>query len=141
MPTLRFELEHKLLLAEFSSVWTGNHIKIPRCFYSPIYWDLIPKDRVVWKFCQKYSADSQRARTNIVYPDELGRGKFIRQCYQRKSVIAQELVPSLEVENATCQLILLAAEGKVITGYALWAPRGTRVITDAFSHGPLLWSD
>ena len=104
-------------------------------------WEEIPKEQVVWKFCEKNSADSLRAKTNIVYPQEAGRGKFVRQCYQRKSVIAQDLVPTLVTGDAMCQLILLAAGGKIVTGYTLWAPSGTRVITDAYAHGPLVWAD
>lgn len=141
LPVYGYDLENKRLLAEFSWNWRSACFTIPRCYTDPVSWEDIPKEQVIWKFCEKNSPDSMRASTNIVYPNELGKGKFVRQCYHRHSIIAQDIVPSLEAGGNICQLILLAAEGKVVTGYTLWAPSGTRVITDAYTHGPLIWGD
>jgi hypothetical protein len=139
-PQFGYEIENKIHLARFSRVWRGERVKVPLGYsLGTAAWEEIPRDQVVFKFCEKHSEDSDRARTSILYPDEVGKGRFARQCYGRGTIVAQDLVPTLESDGRICQLILLASSAAVIGGYVLWASHGTRIITDAYEHAPLVW--
>jgi hypothetical protein len=139
-PSSGYEIENKVHLARFSQAWQGEQVKIPRGYsICNTAWENIPRDRVIFKFCEKHGEDSERARTSVLYPEEVGKGRFAKQCYGRGTIMAQDLVPTLEVDDKICQLILLASGKAVVTGYVIWAPRGTRIITDAYEHAPLIW--
>ncbi len=117
-----------------------TNVRIPRGYsVCDVAWEDIPRDRAIFKFCEKHSKDSDRAGTSVLYPEAVGKGRFTRQCYQRGTIVAQDLVPTLEANDKICQVILLTDAHAIITGYVLWAPRGTRIITDAYEHAPLIW--
>lgn len=140
-PSSGYEIENKVHLARFSQVWQGERVKIPIGYsVCSVAWEEIPRDRVIFKFCEKHGEDSERARASVLYPNEVGRGRFVQQCYARGTIVAQDLVESFEAGDKICQLILLTSGKAVIAGYVLWAPRGTRIITDAYEHAPIVWS-
>lgn len=140
-PSLGYEIENKIHLARFSRSWAGKLVKVPRGYsICTAAWEDIPRENVIFKFCEKHSEDSDRAKTSVLYPNEVGKGRFARQCYARGTIVAQDIVSSLEDGERVCQLILLTNSASVIAGYVLWAPRGTRIITDAYEHAPLVWS-
>ncbi|MFH1621017.1 MAG: hypothetical protein ABIB04_02945 [Patescibacteria group bacterium] len=140
-PSSGYEIENKVHLADFSQTWHGDQVRIPRGYSrGNTVWDDIPREQVIFKFCEKQCPDSRRAGSNVLYPKEVGRGRFTKQCYNRGTIVAQDIVSSLEFEDRICQLVLLTSGETVITGYVLWAPRMARVITDAYEHGPLLWT-
>lgn len=139
-PAYGFEAENKHRLVDFSEIWQGENVKIPQGYsIAKTPWEDIPQEQVIFKFVEKNSSDSQRAGKNVFYPDEIGKGRFAKQCYERGTLIAQDFVEPLEEKGGISQLVLLTAGATVVTGYVLWAPKGTRVITDAFWHGPLMW--
>ena len=140
-PSFGYEIENKVHLAQFSRVWQGERVNIPLGY--SVYnaaWDEIPRDQVIFKFCEKHGEDSEQARTSVLYPNQVGKGRFVKQCYARGTIVAQDLIAPLEVSDKICQLILLTNSASVIAGYVLWAPHGTRIITDAYEHAPLVWS-
>ncbi|MDO8584280.1 MAG: hypothetical protein Q7R83_03830 [bacterium] len=140
VPAHAFQIERKEHLARFSRDWHGRSVTVPLGYHRTCAaWDEIPRDRVIFKFCEKGSDDSLRAGTSVVYPSESGRGRFARQCYERGTVMAQQMVPTIEIGGKMCQLVLLTSASRVLAGYVLWAPCGTRVITDAYEHAPLIW--
>ena len=140
-PSLGYEIENKVHLARFSREWRGRLVKIPLGYsvYGSV-WEDIPREWVIFKFCEKHGKDSERAGKSVLYPDEVGKGRFVKQCYARGTIVAQDLITPLKVNDKICQLILLTNHAEVIAGYVLWAPRGTRIITDAYEHAPLIWS-
>jgi len=141
-PCFGYEIEDKIHLTRFSRAWQGEQVKIPLGYsVCKEAWEDIPRERVIFKFCEKYGKDSKRARTSVLYPKEVGKGRFARQCYMRGTIVAQDLVAPFKArDERICQLVLLTSGARVITGYVIWAPLGTRVITDAYEHAPLIWS-
>lgn len=140
-PSSGYEIENKIHLTRFSRAWQGERVKIPLGYsVCSAAWEEIPREQTIFKFCEKHGKDSERARASIFYPSEVGSGRFVKQCYARGTIVAQNIVESFEADDRICQLILLTSGALVIAGYVLWAPRGTRIITDAYEHAPIVWS-
>ena len=139
-PRWGYEIENKIHLARFSRAWQGRQVGVPLGYCHDVaVWDEVPRDRVVFKFCEKHGKDSERAGTSVLYPSEVRKGRFVKGCYGRGTIVAQDMIHSFEIDRNVCQLVLLLSGATVVTGYVLWAPRRTRIITDAYAHAPLLW--
>lgn len=137
-PAYGYELEDKTKLARFTRVWRGEIVTIPRCYIHPEDpWSSIPQAEVIFKFCEKGSPDAQTAGKSVMYARDIGKGKFARRCYERGTLIAQELVETVHHNGGLCQVIVMTCGAQPITGYVLWALEGTRVINDSSTHGPL----
>jgi len=147
----RGEFDNKVYLAEFSRVWNSLHpgwsgeynrgAQVPTMYsVSDTAWDKVPQD-VVFKFCNKYGTFSNRAKYSVAARSQIGKGKFVRRCYELREVIAQQRVCPLELERGlVTQAIIMCAGQEPVTGYLQVAPPGTFVINDkSASKGPLVF--
>lgn len=131
--------DDKIYLARFSKIWEGLLIKIPRTYWiENTTWEDLPED-VVFKFRQKYGEQAKRAGYSARHRSDLGKGKFIRQCYFNGSVIAQEYIkPGQTIDGQVTQAIVMCAGNIPVTGYLQTAPPGTFIINDrTAAKGPL----
>jgi hypothetical protein len=153
VPSQEFALEDKHHIASFSGygedenkVWDpGAHhgrrsvIHVP-FGYSPSKseWEAIPRSNVIFKFRDKESAACERARRSVFYPGDVNDGKFIRRCWRENRLVGQEWLRCHELDGQICQIQLLAHGTKVIAGYCIFAPIGTKILNDSWYHAPLI---
>ncbi len=139
VPIYGKELDDKLMLARFSWEWHGVLVKIPLGYYKTLCdWEDVPKN-AIFKFRDKHGTESIKARGSVFYEDQLPRGNFLEQCYNREALIAQDLVvPCFTDDGRTIAQIEIQCCGtEPVCGYALFAPKGTRVVNDRYVHGPV----
>ena len=135
LPYDGLRIDNKLNLCLFSRTWNSTLVKIPRHYvhrFDP--WEEIPGE-VVLKFCEKGSAECEKARQSVIFNKPSGQAKFIRQCYSAETLIVQDIVhPTKQGEN-NCQLIIFVIGDKPITGYVQYSEKN--IINDNSIHGPL----
>ncbi len=134
-------LDSKIHLARFCPHWWGEQVAVPHMYhvdYMP--WQGIPPD-VVFKFCQKYGPESAAARYSVIRRRAAGRAKHLRECYNRRALIAQQCVqPARSPAGEVTQAVILCAQHHPITGYLQVAPPDTFVINDKTGRaGPLVF--
>jgi len=135
MPYDGIRLDNKLNLGAFSRVWTGDVVKVPQHYigrFSP--WEEIPRE-VVLKFCDKGSAECERAGQSVVFNKPLGKAPFIRRCYNAETLLAQAIVRPTKQDGKNCQLVILAIGDEPITGYVQYSR--SEIVNDNSTHGPL----
>ncbi len=139
-PTFGQDLDNKYNLARFSWQWESALVEIPLYYSQEVTdWDELPRN-VVFKFCDKAGPEVARARSSVLYRDQIGKGKFVRQCYRAETAVAQEVIrPTRLDDGSLTQLIVMAAGSEPLTGYLQVVPAGTRIINDNSTHGPLIF--
>ncbi len=152
-------LDNKMNLARFSRALSPSKypweqgVVIPRFYFQETTpWEELPEN-VVFKFCDKTGPEATRARSSVLFRDQVGKGKFVRRCYAEQTVVAQEFVASAEERisppvngedefwDSAKQVVILTAGATPITGYLQLAPRGKRIINDNSIHAPILIDD
>ncbi len=141
---LKHDLDSKIHLARFSveEQWSNQYIKIPRMYYSKITpWDELPED-IVFKFCNKYGPEAIRARYSVIKRKDAGKAKFVKECYEKGSLIAQDRIEPLTLEDGSVtQVVIMCAGSQPVTGYLQVSPPQTIIINDKTAKaGPLLFT-
>lgn len=73
-------LDDKRNLAQFSTLWQGKYVRVPRHYMSDTdLWEDIPASAVL-KFCDKSGDASKQARTSVLIGKPEGKAKFLRRC-------------------------------------------------------------
>ncbi len=123
--------DDKLFLAEYSQSWCGTLVHVPKMYsIQNTTWEHIPKD-VVFKFREKYGETSRAARYSVATREQIGRGKFMRQCYDAGSAIAQDRIEPLRLEDgSSTQAIILCSGATPVVGYLQVAPKDVFIIND-----------
>lgn len=123
--------DDKLYLAQFSRLWRGGLVHIPSMYsVGNTVWEDLPHD-VVFKFREKYGEASHTARYSVARRTQIGKGKYMRQCYNAGTAIAQEYIEPLRLDDGSAtQAIILCAGVTPVTGYLQVAPQGVFVIND-----------
>lgn len=136
LPYDGIRLDNKLNLGLFSREWKSDVVKIPFHYISRFNsWEEIPQE-VALKFCDKGSVECKRARQSVMLNKPLGKARFIKQCYEAETLLAQNIVcPTRDEDGNNCQLVILAIGDRPITGYAQYSRR--EIINDNSIHGPL----
>jgi hypothetical protein len=141
------ELEDKLRLAKLWNAhwWFSREsgyetsVRVPRSYLAATdAWESIPLDRVIFKFRDKHSPEAVRTRKSVLYPKDVGKGRYVRKMYEANKVIAQEILFCNEINGELCQIQILARNYSVLGGYCLFAPLGTKIINDSYVHAPLV---
>jgi hypothetical protein len=128
-------MDNKMNLAMFSRVWQGNYIKIPKHYMRGFdSWENIPNE-VVLKFCDKGGEECRMARQSVIFNKPTGKAKFIKRCYEKDALIAQEIIQPAKRGDDNCQLVILAINEDPVTGYVQYSPK--KIINDNSLHGPL----
>lgn len=134
-------LDNKMTLANFAAKWKGSVLQIPTFHSHEVCaWGQLP-EKVIFKFINKLGPEARRAHASVLYRDQIGSGRFAKRCYENGSLIAQDLVEGMEVcagGESVLQAVILAVDDGPLTGYTLGAPKGTRIVNDSFTHGPLV---
>jgi hypothetical protein len=125
------KFDDKLYLAKFSRVWCGNLVRVPAIHdILSTCWDDLPDD-VVFKFREKYGEASRKARYSVARRAQIGKGKYMRQCYNEGTAVAQEYTEPLRLEDGSAtQAIILCSGATPVTGYLQVAPQGVFIIND-----------
>lgn len=135
LPYDGLRLDNKLNLGLFSRIWSSDLVKIPQHHISRFDdWENVPVE-VVIKFCDKSSAECERARQSVIFNKPSGKAPFIRRCYNAETLLAQNLVKPAKVSGRNCQLVILAIGNEPITGYVQYSR--SEIINDDSIHGPL----
>ena len=135
LPYDGLRLDNKLNLGVFSREWNGDVVKIPRHYISRFEpWEEVPRE-VVLKFCDKGSAECERARQSVMFNKPSGKAPFIKRCYNAETLIAQDIVRPTKQDGNNCQLIIFAIGDQPITGYVQYSR--SEIINDNSTHGPL----
>ncbi len=93
-------------------------------------WEDVPTD-VVFKFREKYGERSREARYSVARRAQVGKGKFMRKCYNEGSAIAQDYLDPLRFEDGSAtQAIIMCSRAVPVVGYLQVAPQGIFVIND-----------
>ncbi len=132
--------DDKLYLAEFSRAWRGDRVRTPLAYtIDNTPWDALPEN-VVFKFREKYGERSRMARYSVARRNAIGKGRYMRMCYEEKTAVAQAYTEPLHLEDGSpTQAILMCSGRHVVTGYLQVAPPGTFVINDKLTRkGPLI---
>gem|GEM_PF-1677093 len=152
VPAYGYEIENKMRLAQFSrsTEWDikGGRtrcVNTPLCWYAPeVPWEHVANwmksdfSGTVLKFAEKYSADHLRAGKSVLYQRDVRGGRFARQCYNRNSLIAQQMIHPATLDKKACQVVILSCGATPVTGYVLWEREDAEVINDSALHGPLM---
>lgn len=123
--------DDKLFLAQYSRIWRGTLVHVP-CMYSVenTAWEDLPED-VVFKFREKYGDASRKARYSVARREQIGKGKYMRQCYNTATAVAQKYIEPLRLEDGSAtQAIILCSGATPLMGYLQVAPQGVFVIND-----------
>lgn len=134
------EFDSKVYLAKFSDLWQGHHVRIPAMYWADkTPWEELPED-VVFKFCHKYGEQAVKARFSVATREQVGRGKFMRQCYADGHAIAQQRVATTSLEDGSRVQAIILASGQVpVTGYLQVESTGRFIINDRTARkGPLV---
>jgi hypothetical protein len=137
----KHEMDSKMYLARFASRWDSESVIIPRMYCAETTpWDEIPED-VIFKFCHKYGAEALKARYSVIERSNVGKAKFVRKCYNKGTLVAQERVSPLMLDDGSVtQAVIMCAGTEPVTGYLQVSPAGTIVINDKTAKaGPLLF--
>lgn len=137
---LKNPLDDKMCLARFSRLWQGSRVRIPRTYWNEnTVWEDLPDD-VIFKFRHKYGTHSRKAGFSVARRSDIGNGKYIRRCYAKGDVIAQErILPFTTADGSVTQAIILCSGYVPVTGYLQVAPQGTFIINDKTAQkGPLV---
>lgn len=123
--------DDKLYLADFSRLWRGSLVHVPPMYsVENTVWEDLPYD-AVFKFREKYGEASRKARYSVARRVDIGKGKFMRQCYNAGTAIAQEYIEPLRLDDGSAtQAIILCAGATPMTGYLQVAPQSIFVIND-----------
>lgn len=128
-------LDNKLNLGLFSREWNGDLVKVPWHYISRFnLWEEIPRE-VVLKFCDKGSAECERARQSVMFNKPSGKAPFLKRCYEAETLLAQDIVRPTKQDENNCQLVILAIGDEPITGYVQYSR--SEIINDNSTHGPL----
>ena len=133
--------DDKMYLAQFSREWRGDQVHIPKTYWAEnTAWEQLPDD-VVFKFRHKYGEQAQRARYSVACRADIGKGKFVRQCYTAGHAVVQERIEPLRLEDGSAtQAIIMCSGCHPITGYLQVAPPNVFVINDRTAcKGPLVF--
>lgn len=133
--------DDKMYLARFSREWRGNLVRIPKTYWAEhTAWEHIPDD-VVFKFRHKYGEHARRAGYSVRRRADIGKGKFMRQCYAAGHAVAQERIEPFRLEDGSAtQAIIMCSGHDPIAGYLQVAPPDAFVINDrATRKGPLVF--
>lgn len=139
----RTQFDNKLYLARYSRIWHERSAltRVPLMYtVNDTPWDRIPHN-VVFKRCTKYAPDGTALRQSVVRRADIGKGRFIRSCYEAEDAIAQDWIEPLALSNGSVtQVILMCKGARVVTGYLQVAPPGTFIINDrSAKKGPLVF--
>ncbi|MFA7209377.1 MAG: hypothetical protein WC120_03745 [Parcubacteria group bacterium] len=135
LPYDGLRLDNKLNLGMFSRSWDGDAVKTPRHYINRFdSWEKVPRETVL-KFCDKGSVECERARQSVILKKPTGKARFIKQCYDAETLIAQDIVRPMKQDGNNCQLIIFAIGDEPITGYVQYSR--SEIINDNSIHGPL----
>lgn len=135
LPYDGLRLDNKLNLGMFSRGWNGDLVKVPRHYIGRFdSWEEIPRE-VVLKFCDKGSAECERARQSVMFNKPSGKAPFIKRCYKAETLLVQDIIPPAKQDGNNCQLIIFAIGDEPITGYVQYSR--SEIINDDSTHGPL----
>ncbi len=128
---LKSPFDDKMYLARFSREWRGDRIRIPATYWAEnMAWEQLPDD-IVFKFRHKYGEQARRARYSVACRADIGKGKFMRQCYTAGHVVVQERIEPLRLEDGSAtQAIIMCSGHDPITGYLQVAPPDIFIIND-----------
>lgn len=130
-------LDDKLVLVRLANTWHGEHVKIPRSFsLETTVWDNLPSPSgLVFKLRRKW----QNPRMSIRFGDQIGRGNDVRRGYNRKDIVAQEVLRRATINGGQhVQIIIVTIGKKPISGYVQIARPDARIINDDSIHGPVI---
>lgn len=128
-------LDNKMNLGLFSRIWNSDVVKIPRHYINRFCpWEEIP-EKVVLKFCDKDSAECNRANQSVLFGKPEGKAPFLKRCYRSEVLIAQDIIQPSKQNDDWCQLVILVIGNEPITGYVQYSRH--RIINDNSTHGPL----
>ncbi len=139
LPHQGLRLDDKRNLARFQlgrqEALERGSVRIPQHYMAPeTPWDRIPSNAVL-KFCDKGGAEARKARLSVLIGKPTGKAKFLRQCYEAGSLIAQEYVPPFVDDGNNTQLVILVVGDEPVTGYVQYSTK--QIINDNSVHGPL----
>src|SRR3989338_3342838 len=135
LPYDGLRLDNKLNLGLFNRMWKSDLVKTPQHYIGRFdSWEAIPRE-VVLKFCDKGSAECERARQSVMFNKPSGKAPFINRCYNAETLIAQDIVLPTKQGKNNCQLIIFAIGDEPITGYVQYS--WSKIINDNSTHGPL----
>ena len=135
-------LDNKLALEQFSRTQIAGVVGTPRMYsVENTPWVQVPED-VVFKFTEKYGSEATRARYSVKKRSGIGKGEFMRKCYNRGRAIAQERIePRRLSDGSVTQAIIMCSGSTPVTGYLQVAEAREFIINDRTARkGPLLFT-
>jgi len=134
--------DDKAFLSRFSRFWRGETVRVPAMYsVDDTPWESLPQD-VVFKFREKYGNEARKARYSVIHRGDMGKGKFMRLCYNEGTAVAQDYVePMRWADGSAAQGIIMCSGCVPATGYTQVAPAHTFVINDKSARkGPLVFA-
>ncbi|OGG37989.1 hypothetical protein A2116_02330 [Candidatus Jorgensenbacteria bacterium GWA1_49_17] len=137
LPYDGLRLDDKLNLGLFARQWDGELVRVPRHYVSRFEdWEEVPQETVL-KFCDKGSAECERAGQSVIFGKPNGKARFLKRCYREERLIAQDFVKPARQGSSSCQLVILAIGDEPVAGYVQYSWGWRRIINDDSTHGPL----